>query len=118
MTALSLKEQPHRRYNPLTREWLLVSPHRTQRPWQGQVVDSSGNQYTELRALKDMMSVSLLEDRDERMGASNPHPNCHIWASESLPNEPAKENASQLAYSRSPARCLLCDYLTLERDHG
>jgi len=27
----------HRRYNPLTREWILVSPHRTQRPWRGQV---------------------------------------------------------------------------------
>ena len=27
----------HRRFNPLTREWLLVSPHRTDRPWQGQV---------------------------------------------------------------------------------
>lgn len=30
-------EHPHRRFNPLTREWLLVSPHRTNRPWQGQV---------------------------------------------------------------------------------
>ncbi len=30
---------PHRRYNPLTDEWLLVSPQRTQRPWQGQVED-------------------------------------------------------------------------------
>lgn len=28
---------PHRRYNPLRRQWLLVSPHRTQRPWQGEV---------------------------------------------------------------------------------
>lgn len=27
----------HRRYNPLTREWILVSPHRMERPWQGQV---------------------------------------------------------------------------------
>ena len=32
-----LNEHPHRRYNPLTREWVLVSPHRTKRPWQGQV---------------------------------------------------------------------------------
>ena len=30
-------QDPHRRYNPLSREWVLVSPHRTQRPWQGQV---------------------------------------------------------------------------------
>ncbi|CEI85963.1 Putative Galactose-1-phosphate uridylyltransferase [Rhizopus microsporus] len=26
----------HRRYNPLTKSWVLCSPHRTQRPWQGQ----------------------------------------------------------------------------------
>jgi UDPglucose--hexose-1-phosphate uridylyltransferase len=30
------ESSPHRRFNPLTGEWLLVSPHRTQRPWQGQ----------------------------------------------------------------------------------
>jgi UDPglucose--hexose-1-phosphate uridylyltransferase len=31
------RESPHRRYNPLTGEWLLVSPHRALRPWLGQV---------------------------------------------------------------------------------
>jgi UDPglucose--hexose-1-phosphate uridylyltransferase len=34
---LKLSEQPHRRFNPLANEWVLVSPHRTQRPWQGAV---------------------------------------------------------------------------------
>ena len=33
---MDLRSRPHRRYNPLTREWVLVSPHRSQRPWLGQ----------------------------------------------------------------------------------
>ena len=42
------KTRPHRRYNPLRRQWVLVSPQRTQRPWQGQVnkpVAAAGLEY-------------------------------------------------------------------------
>lgn len=37
MSKLELNNYPHRRKNLLTGEWILVSPHRTKRPWQGEV---------------------------------------------------------------------------------
>ena len=36
MRQFDINEDPHRRYNPLINEWVLVSPHRAKRPWQGQ----------------------------------------------------------------------------------
>jgi UDPglucose--hexose-1-phosphate uridylyltransferase len=37
MSHTELQKAPHRRFNPLLREWVLVSPHRTERPWLGKI---------------------------------------------------------------------------------
>lgn len=38
--SLDLSNDPHRRLNPLTGEWIQVSPHRAKRPWQGKEEES------------------------------------------------------------------------------
>lgn len=35
---------PHRRFNSLSGDWVLVSPHRAQRPWQGKVEAAAGEE--------------------------------------------------------------------------
>ncbi|MFN3257295.1 MAG: UDP-glucose--hexose-1-phosphate uridylyltransferase [Ilumatobacter sp.] len=37
-------QHPHRRRNPLTGDWVVVSPQRTKRPWQGQLDDAAADQ--------------------------------------------------------------------------
>ncbi|MBZ5687038.1 MAG: UDP-glucose--hexose-1-phosphate uridylyltransferase [Acidobacteriia bacterium] len=208
--TLKLTEDPHRRLNALTNEWVLVSPHRATRPWQGEVaqlqtgtepaydptcylcpgnarvggirnpqytstfvfdndfaalkpgteresLDVEGlgllvaqgepgicrvicfsprhdltlatmtpeaiepvvhtwmEQFRELGGLETINHVQIFENRGAMMGASNPHPHCQIWATASIPVEPAKELAAQSAYWRAKQRCLLCDYVAVEQ---
>ena len=44
MDLEGLNDRPHVRFNPLLREWVLVSPKRTDRPWQGEVEPAMQNQ--------------------------------------------------------------------------
>ena len=208
MSLDPISKEPHRRYNPLLNEWVLVSPHRTDRPWQGQVesieprtpeyvrdcylcpgnqragghqnpnyenvfvfendfaalkpdiverstdlenrgllrayseagicrvvcfsprhdmtvprmsradfrlvVDAWTKQFEELSALPSVHYVQIFENRGAMMGASNPHPHCQIWASQSIPNEPGREAEAMREYQKIHQSCLLCDYASLE----
>ena len=207
MSSREARDAPHRRWNPLLREWILVSPHRTQRPWLGQVakptaspqveydpncylcpgnaraqglrnpaytsvfvfdndypallpdaspaafdqdglivarsergtcrvlcfsprhgltiprmkqeevrlvVDAWAQQYADLSSVPWVQHVQIFENRGALMGASNPHPHCQIWATESLPNLPAREQAALRKYRQTHGACLLCAYLRSE----
>jgi UDPglucose--hexose-1-phosphate uridylyltransferase len=52
------------------------------------VVDEWANQITELG--QTYQWVQVFENKGKVMGCSNPHPHCQIWASNFMPNEPAK----------------------------
>jgi UDPglucose--hexose-1-phosphate uridylyltransferase len=211
MELSKLQQVPHRRLNPLTQEWVLVSPNRAQRPWLGkreghtaqdlpaydpvcylcpgnqraagnhnpkytstfvfdndypallpdppkievdesdlivarsepgvcrvicfsprhdltisrmsspevrQVVDVWADQSESLAKIPWIGHVQIFENRGDLMGASNPHPHCQVWATSTVPNVPAKEQASFLEYRAKHQSCLLCDYLQLELNHG
>jgi UDPglucose--hexose-1-phosphate uridylyltransferase len=81
------------------------------------VVDTRVDQYVELGGLDWVGHVQVFENRGAMMGASNPHPHGQIWADERVPDEPAKELATQRAHAASGG-CLLCDYLAVELDDG
>jgi UDPglucose--hexose-1-phosphate uridylyltransferase len=82
------------------------------------VVDVWVEQYVDLGGRDFVGHVQIFENCGEAMGCSNPHPHGQIWASERMPNEPAREQASLVTYREAHGTCLLCDYVALERSRG
>lgn len=62
--------------------------------------------------------VQIFENRGAAMGASSPHPHGQVWASASLPDEPAAEDVRQRDYLIRHGRRLLVDYAGIERAAG
>ena len=58
----------------------------------------------------------VFENRGEMMGASNPHPHGQIWATEHVPNEPARERLAFARHRASRGGCLLCEYVVREAE--
>jgi UDPglucose--hexose-1-phosphate uridylyltransferase len=75
MHTFNTNEHPHRRYNPLIDEWVLVSPHRTKRPWQGQ------NEKSHSDALPEYDPTCYLCPGNERSnGTKNPnYTDCYVF---------------------------------------
>lgn len=64
----NLSNTSHKRYNILTGEWVLVSPHRAKRPWQGQVEKKLNQELPEYEA-----NCYLCPDNTRSNGTQNPN---------------------------------------------
>lgn len=96
-----LNKNPHRRKNILTGEWILVSPHRTQRPWQGEVAKTDN-----FKKDKYLSDCYLCPGNQRANGDFNPdYKDCFVFTNDFsalLPNvEPINFNKNNLLIAES-----------------
>lgn len=78
------------------------------------IISAWKEEYQSLGSDPSINYVQIFENKGQVMGCSNPHPHGQIWAQETVPVEPEKEQTSQLYYYKNNNRSLLADYLKLE----
>ncbi len=110
-------QSPHRRYNPLKKQWVLVSPHRTQRPWQGEVNTATG--FSEVH----YDPACYLCPGNERAGGAKTPAYEHVYVFDNdyaalLPDSPAPETDGWPALLRAERERGLCRVLCFHPDHS
>ncbi|MEO1489878.1 MAG: galactose-1-phosphate uridylyltransferase, partial [Pseudomonadota bacterium] len=93
--------QPHRRYNPLVGRWVQVSPHRLDRPWQGDVADPE----PPVPAYDE--GCYLCPGNTRKGGAVNPqYEGVYVFDNDfpALKDDPASGGVSDPLFSAEPTR--------------